>query len=81
MRTNIIERLNRARLPAIYAWPETANLGGLLAYGASVKDQLQQIARLVSKILQGTRLQDLPGQAPSPWMVVSIEHQAQTWKG
>jgi hypothetical protein len=44
-RTKIIERLNTAHLPAIYAWPETAKPGGLLAYGASVKDQLQQIGR------------------------------------
>ena len=74
MRTNIIKRLNRARLPAIYAWPETVKLGGLLAYGASVKDQLQQIARLVSKILKGTRPQDLPIEQPDRYeLTVNIK--------
>jgi putative tryptophan/tyrosine transport system substrate-binding protein len=29
-RESIVERLNRVHLPAIYAWPETAEEGGLL---------------------------------------------------
>jgi putative tryptophan/tyrosine transport system substrate-binding protein len=46
----------------------------LLAYGASVKDQLQQIARLVSKILKGTRPQDLPIEQPDRYeLTVNIK--------
>jgi putative ABC transport system substrate-binding protein len=70
MRTSIIERLNAAHLPAIFAWPETARLGGLLAYGASIKNELQQIARLVSKILHGARPQDLPIEQPDRYDLV-----------
>jgi hypothetical protein len=32
-RAVIIDRLNRDRLPAIYQWPELAELGGLAGYG------------------------------------------------
>jgi putative tryptophan/tyrosine transport system substrate-binding protein len=69
-RERIVERLNRARLPAIYAWPEMAKQGGLLAYGASLKVQFGQIARLVSRILQGTRPQDLPLEQPDRYDLV-----------
>jgi putative ABC transport system substrate-binding protein len=34
-RFTIIERATQLRLPAIYQWPETADEGGLLAYGPS----------------------------------------------
>jgi putative tryptophan/tyrosine transport system substrate-binding protein len=69
-RESIMERLNRAHLPAIYAWPEMAKQGGLLAYGASLKVQFGQIARLVSRILEGTRPQDLPIEQPNRYDLV-----------
>jgi putative ABC transport system substrate-binding protein len=56
----IIERLNQARLPAMYQFPEAAREGGLLAYGASLQAALQQVAALVAKILRGARPEDLP---------------------
>jgi putative tryptophan/tyrosine transport system substrate-binding protein len=59
-RAKIIEQLNRRHVPAIYPWPEAAEEGGLLGYGSRLEVQFRQIARLVSKILQGTRPQDLP---------------------
>jgi putative ABC transport system substrate-binding protein len=34
-RFTFIERATQLRLPAIYQWPETADEGGLLAYGPS----------------------------------------------
>jgi len=64
MRESIAESLNRGRLPAIYAWPEIAEQGGLLGYGARLRVYLRQMARLVSKILDGARPQDLPIEQP-----------------
>jgi putative tryptophan/tyrosine transport system substrate-binding protein len=64
MRENITERLNRARVPAIYAWPEIAEQGGLLGYGARLRVYFRQMARLVSRILDGARPQDLPIEQP-----------------
>lgn len=60
VRRVIIERLNQARLPAMYQFPEAAREGGLLAYGARVQVAFQQIAALVAKILRGARPEDLP---------------------
>jgi putative tryptophan/tyrosine transport system substrate-binding protein len=62
---NIIERLNQARLPAIYEFPEYAERGGLLGYGASQNLASRHVARLVSKILKGARPQDLPIEQPN----------------
>jgi len=56
----IIKRLNQARLPAIYEFPEAAKEGGLLAYGPSVQVATQQVAGFVAKILRGALPQDLP---------------------
>ena len=69
----IVEHLNRARVPAIYPWPEIAEQGGLLGYGSRLEVQFRQIARLVSKILRGTRPQDLPiGESDRYDLVVNL---------
>jgi putative tryptophan/tyrosine transport system substrate-binding protein len=60
----IIERLNRARLPAIYPFPEWAADGALFAYGPSVGLTYVHIAGLVDKILHGARPEDLPVEQP-----------------
>jgi putative tryptophan/tyrosine transport system substrate-binding protein len=36
----IVELAEKARLPAIYAWPEYVELGGLMAYAADVPETL-----------------------------------------
>ena len=41
----IIERATQLRLPAIYQWPETADEGGLLAYGPSFIDIMRSRTR------------------------------------
>jgi putative tryptophan/tyrosine transport system substrate-binding protein len=62
---NTIERLNQARLPAIYEFPEYAERGGLLGHGVSINLASRHVARLVSKILKGARPQDLPIEQPN----------------
>jgi putative ABC transport system substrate-binding protein len=69
-RASIIDRLNRARLPAIYEWPEIAEQGGLLGYGSRLRDGTRQMARLVSKILRGARPEDLPIEQPTKFDLV-----------
>jgi putative ABC transport system substrate-binding protein len=63
-RPSIIERFNRARLPAIYQAPELAESGGFLGYGARFDLDSQLVARLASKILRGARPEDLPIEQP-----------------
>jgi putative ABC transport system substrate-binding protein len=52
-------------LPTIYQWPETAEEGGLLAYGPSLHGAFRQVCSLVVKILQGRKAGDLPVEQPT----------------
>jgi putative tryptophan/tyrosine transport system substrate-binding protein len=62
----IIERAAALRLPAIYQWPETAEEGGLLAYGPRfVQIFREMLARQLVRLLRGTRPADLPVEQPS----------------
>jgi putative ABC transport system substrate-binding protein len=60
MRRTIIVRLLGAHLPSIFEWPESAEDGGLIGYGAPVLSLYRRIAILVDKVLRGARPADLP---------------------
>src|SRR5262245_50956182 len=47
----IIERAAAVRLPASYEWPEMAEEGGLIGYGARLTSTFRQAARMVVKVL------------------------------
>jgi len=49
-----------SRLPAIFWQKSCAELGGLIAYGASLSYMGQRVAALTGKILRGARPDDLP---------------------
>jgi len=51
----IIVRTAALRLPAVYQWPETAEEGGLLAYGPRFSEFLRQWARQLAKVLRGAK--------------------------
>jgi putative ABC transport system substrate-binding protein len=69
-RASIIDRFNRARLPAIYEAPELAESGGFLGYGARFDFSSRLVARLASKILRGARPEDLPIEQPDKFDLV-----------
>jgi putative ABC transport system substrate-binding protein len=52
-------------LPAIYAFREAVAVGGLMSYGTSIPGIFQQAARMVDRILKGTRPGDLPAEQPT----------------
>jgi putative tryptophan/tyrosine transport system substrate-binding protein len=60
----------KARLPAIYQWPQTARDGGLLAYGPSTGAIHQQLAVLVARILGGAKAGELPIEQPTKFELV-----------
>ncbi len=73
-RPRLIEGLNRARLPAIYEYPELAEQGGFLGYGPRLELGFRSMARLVSKILRGARPEDLPIEQPDRFdLVVNLK--------
>jgi putative tryptophan/tyrosine transport system substrate-binding protein len=58
------------RLPAIYAFREFVDRGGLLSYGASNSDAYRRAAALVDKILKGLRPSDLPVEQPTRFELI-----------
>lgn len=58
------------RLPAIFAIPEYAEAGGLIAYGGSRSDSAKRAAVYVDKILKGSSPSELPVQQPTKFELV-----------
>ncbi len=58
------------RLPAIHYVKEYAEVGGLMAYGASIPDQFRRAATFVDKILKGAKPADLPVEQPTRFELV-----------
>jgi ABC-type uncharacterized transport system substrate-binding protein len=59
-RKPIVSAAERLRLPAIYAFREYVDDGGLISYGVSITDTYRRAAGYVDKILRGAKPADLP---------------------
>ena len=66
----IAEFSAKNRLPTIYGLRELAESGGLLTYGASLRDLWHRAAGYVDKILKGAKPGDLPVQQPTKFELV-----------
>jgi putative ABC transport system substrate-binding protein len=64
-RRRLVELAARHRLPAMFNAREFVELGGLMAYGASIADLIRRSATYVYKILNGARPGDLPVEQPT----------------
>jgi putative tryptophan/tyrosine transport system substrate-binding protein len=60
----------RNRLPTMFAYPQDARLGGLMAYGSESGQSFRRAATYVDKILKGTKPQDLPVENPAIFTLV-----------
>jgi putative ABC transport system substrate-binding protein len=66
----VIERAAALRLPTIHQWPDMAEDGGLVAYGPRLTEVFRQEARIVVKVLRGTKPADIPVEQPTRFELV-----------
>jgi putative ABC transport system substrate-binding protein len=66
----VMERITALRLPAIFQWPETAEVGAVLGYGPRFTDVYRQRAQIVAKVLRGAKPSDVPVEQPNRYELV-----------
>jgi putative ABC transport system substrate-binding protein len=64
-RREIADMALEHRLPSIYARREAVQAGGLVAYGASLSDQIGRATAYADRILKGARPAELPVEQPA----------------
>jgi putative tryptophan/tyrosine transport system substrate-binding protein len=66
----VVDLAAKNRLPAIYAREDFVSNGGLMSYGPSYAADGHDAARLVNKILKGTKPAELPVEQPTKFDLV-----------
>jgi putative ABC transport system substrate-binding protein len=69
-RAEVIERALALRVPVVFYWPGTAELGALFSLQPDVNDNFRRAAGYVDKILKGTKPGDLPIYQPTRYELV-----------
>jgi putative tryptophan/tyrosine transport system substrate-binding protein len=70
LRGKIINLAAELGLPSMYQWPESAEEGGLIAYGPTLLGAFRQVTTLVVKVLQGAKPGDIPVEQPTRFSLV-----------
>jgi putative ABC transport system substrate-binding protein len=66
----IVELVEQSRLPAIYAWHDYVEAGGLMAYEVDASELGRRIADDVHEILKGTNPGDIPIYQPTKFQLL-----------
>jgi putative ABC transport system substrate-binding protein len=61
----------RRKVPTISLFPDIAREGGLLAYGPDIHDLYRQVGIMVSKVLKGAKVAELPVERPTRFQLVA----------
>jgi putative ABC transport system substrate-binding protein len=69
-RRRIVDLAIQHRLPSISVARQFVELGGLIAYGASIPDLVRRSTTYVDKILKGAKPADLPVEQPTKFELV-----------
>lgn len=73
-REAIVEFAAAQRLPAVYAYKEFADVGGLVSYGSTLEELAERAADLSVKILRGAKPHELPlEQATRIYLTVNLK--------
>src|SRR5882724_6439155 len=69
-RARIVEFAAQNRLPAVYAYTELVEAGGLMSFGPSYPGMHRRAAYFVDRILKGAKPADLPVERPTKFELV-----------
>ena len=69
-RAQLLELINRQRIPTMFGAREFVDSGGLMSYGPSIASGYRQAAAYVDKVLAGARPADLPVEQPTKFELV-----------
>ena len=66
----IAELATSARLPTISPWRQLPEAGGLLSYGANLRDMFRRVGEILDRILKGAKPSDIPVERPTKFDLV-----------
>ena len=69
-RTRVAELATKRRLPSVFGLIDFAEAGGLMAYGADIRNRFRRVAVYMDKILKGAQPADLPVEQPTKFELV-----------
>lgn len=69
-RTRIAEFAIAQRIPSMFGWSEYVDAGGLMSYGANVREAYVQLAEYADRLLRGARPATLPIVQPTRFELV-----------